>query len=583
MFELKKQTAECELWELEHRQAEKRIKHINSVLRTIVAINQVIVQEKDRDKLLKRICKHLTDIPGCYNAYILLLDESGLLSKTTKAGLGSDFLPMVEQLKRGVLTECAQKVLKHCSMVVTEDPLSICTECPFASLYNGRGAVTVRLEHKGTVYGLFSLSIDKDFLSDEEFQALLKEVASDIGFALRSIELDEERKRLEEERERSQAQRFHSKKTEAIASLSGGIAHAFNNILAVIYGNIDLLNIHLPDEVNVDKYVTSMKASAHRMSHLTDQLLAYARGGKYQPKNISLNEFVEETLPLMKQSIDPSIHIETDFHCDILNVEADFAQMQMMLSGLLNNSAEAIEGKGHIRIITKNEKITEDFAKNHPDLKPGFYSLLTIQDDGKGMDKETLDRIFDPFFTTKFQGRGLGMAAVYGIIKNHDGGILVDSELGKGTTVHIYLPALETPAKKPKEPKIEPIVINGTGTILVIEDEGMVMDVTRALLERLGYRVLGAKTGREAISIAKTFDTCIDVAILDIVLPDMNGMSLYPCIMEARPSLKVLVCSGYPIDGPAQKILDAGAQDFIQKPFTIEKISQKLKEVLKSN
>jgi len=283
----------------------------------------------------------------------------------------------------------------------------------------------VRLEHKGMVYGLFSLPIDRDFISDEEFQTLLKEVASDIGFAIHSIELDGERKRVEEERERSQAQRFHSKKMKAVASLSGGIAHAFNNILAVIYGNIDLLQIHLPDEVNVENYVKRMKGSAHRMSQLTDQLLAYARGGKYQPTNISLNECVEATLPLLKQSIDPSLQIETDLACDSLNVEADFAQMQMMLSGLLNNAAEAIEAKGHIRIITKNEKIDEACAKNHPDLKPGFYSLLTIQDDGTGMDSETLDRIFDPFFTTKVQGRGLGMAAVYGIIKNHDGRIVV--------------------------------------------------------------------------------------------------------------------------------------------------------------
>jgi len=476
LSEVKKQTAE--LRELDHRQDEERIPYINSVLRTILTINKVLAQEKDRDTLLKGVCKHLTDIAGCYHAGILLVDESGLPMKTIEAGLGSDFLPMVEQLKRGVLTDCAQKALKHCSMVVTEDPLSMCTECPYSALYDGRGTVAMRLEYKGKIYGLFSLSIAKDLLSDEEFQALLKEVASDIGFALHSLELDEERKRLEEERERFQAQRYHSKKMEAIASLSGGIAHVFNNILTVLYGNIDLLKIHLPEEVNVDSYVKNMKASAHRMSHITDQLLAYARGGRYQPTNISLNEFVEQTLPLIKQSIGSSIHIETELACDILNVEADFSQMQMTLSCLLNNAAEAIEGKGYIRIITKNEKIEEGFAKNHPDLKPGFYSSLTIQDDGKGMDKETLDRIFDPFFTTKVRGRGLGMAAVYGIIKNHGGGILVDSELGKGTSVHIYLPIADIPSKEPKKPWIQPIVRKATGSMLVSEDEEMVLDQT---------------------------------------------------------------------------------------------------------
>ena len=158
----------------------------------------------------------------------------------------------------------------------------------------------------------------------------------------------------------------------------------------------------------------------------------------------------------------------------------------------------------------------------------------------------------------------------------------VNSELGKGTTVRIHLPAAETPVKEPKKPKIEPVTIKGTGTILVIEDEKMVRDATMVLLERLGYHVLGAKTGQEAIDVVKTFDGDIDLAILDILLPDMSGNAIYPFLMEARPILKVIVFSGYSIDGPAQQILDAGAQDFLQKPFTIAAISEKLKKILVS-
>ncbi|MCJ7680644.1 MAG: response regulator, partial [Candidatus Aminicenantes bacterium] len=207
---------------------------------------------------------------------------------------------------------------------------------------------------------------------------------------------------------------------------------------------------------------------------------------------------------------------------------------------------------------------------------------LTIEDDGKGMDEETRSGIFEPFFTTKFQGRGMGMAAVYGIVKNHDGFIYVDSELGKGTVVRIYLPAIEAKEEVKKEVVLGPTIelAMGEGTILVIEDEEVLVELFRKILEILGYRVLEAKTGKEAVELAKTFDGQIDLALLDIKLPDMDGGRVYPLIMEARPDMKVIVCSGYSIDGPAQAILDAGAEGFIQKPFLIAPFAEKLKEVL---
>jgi len=253
--------------------------------------------------------------------------------------------------------------------------------------------------------------------------------------------------------------------------------------------------------------------------------------------------------------------------------------MQMVLSAILANANEAIEDEGLIRITAGNKDLDEDFTKQHPGLKPGSYVCLTIEDDGEGMDEETKDGIFEPFFTTKFQGRGMGMAAVYGIIKSHDGWIYVDSERGKGTVVRIYLPAIE--AKEEVKKEVEKVEIAmGEGTILVIEDEELLVDLFRQILERLGYRVLLAETGKEAVELAKTFDGQIDLALLDIKLPDMDGGRVYPLIMEARPDLKVIVCSGYSIHGPAQDIIDAGAEGFIQKPFSIAPFAEKLKEVL---
>jgi len=282
---------------------------------------------------------------------------------------------------------------------------------------------------------------------------------------------------------------------------------------------------------------------------------------------------------LLRHTLDPSVHVETDLPLDVMNIKADGTQMQMMLSAIVANSNEAMEGPGRIRISTRNMDLDQEFMKDHPELKPGPYVCLTIKDDGKGMDEDTRGKIFDPFFTTHFMGRGLGMASVYGIIKNHDGTITVESEVGKGTVVRIYLPAIEAKEEVKKEVgRVE--LAMGEGTILVIEDEESLVMMFRQILERLGYRVLEAMTGKEAVELANSFDGQIDLALLDIKLPDMDGGRIYPLIVEARPDLKVLVCSGYSIDGPAQAILDAGAEGFIQKPFLIAPFAEKLKEVL---
>jgi CheY-like chemotaxis protein len=316
------------------------------------------------------------------------------------------------------------------------------------------------------------------------------------------------------------------------------------------------------------------------MVRLTNQLLAYARGGKYQAKSMSLSDFVGDTLPLIRHSIDPATQIDTDLPDDIWSITSDTTQMQMLLFAVLQNASEAIEETGRIKISVRNIEVENDSDKEHPDLTPGSHVCLTVQDDGKGMDEATRNRIFDPFFTTKFHGRGLSMAAVYGIVQNHDGIISVTSELNRGTTVRIYLPAFREQLEKSPVRIDKPV--KGTETILIVEDEEMVMEVNRKILERLNYRVIGAHTGSEAVKIAQTFDGDIDLALLDLGLPDKGGNEIYPLLMKARPNLKVIVCSGHSLDSPAQEIIDAGAQDFIQKPFTVDTLSAKLNKVLSS-
>jgi signal transduction histidine kinase len=228
---------------------------------------------------------------------------------------------------------------------------------------------------------------------------------------------------------------------EAIGVLAGGVAHEFNNILMGVSGYVELLRKDFPGNEKTDRYLQQMAASTQRMAQLTNQLLAYARGGKYHSEAIKVNDLVEDTISLIRRNMEPAIRIEVYLSEDVLSIVADRTQIQMALTAILSNAEEAIDGQGLIRIVTRNEVIDEEFAETHTELTEGPYICLKIIDDGKGMDEETRKKIFEPFFTTNFQGRGLGMAAAYGIVKNHKGAIIVDSELDKGTQVRIYLPA----------------------------------------------------------------------------------------------------------------------------------------------
>ena len=386
------------------------------------------------------------------------------------------------------------------------------------------------------------------------------------------------RRQDEEARRKMESELQYARKIEALATLSGGIAHEFNNALMVVAGNIELLEMTLPGNQAVQKFARAANESIFRMSSLTKQLLAYAREGDFWLKDIDLSDFVKNALPGIRSTLGPDIHIETELKNDLPSIKADQHQLQMTLTAILRNAAEAMDNRGKIRIATSCEVIGPGYAASHPGLDAGAqYLSLNIQDQGKGMDEETRKKIFEPFFTTKFQGRGLGMAAAYGIIKNHRGFIYVESEPGRGTTVRIFLPPAD--AQKAKTQKDDPTAVV-LRTILVIDDEDSVRETIRSLLEKLGYKAIGAGSAKAAIELLRTYEDTIDLALLDIKLPDMAGSTLFQLIKPARPNTKVIICSGYSLDTQVQQILKEGAHGFIQKPFALRTISDKLKEVL---
>ena len=388
------------------------------------------------------------------------------------------------------------------------------------------------------------------------------------------------RRKLDEEAKRKLENELQlTRKIEALATLSGGIAHEFNNALMVVAGNIELLEMALPGNTAVQRFSHATNESIYRMSYLTKQLLAYAREGDFWLKEIDLSDFIRESLPMIKNSLEPGLRIETEFKRGLPLVKADKHQLQMTLSAIVKNAAEAIEGGGGICISTDCRRIDPGFAATHHGLHPDLsYVTLTIVDSGKGMDEETRSRIFEPFYTTKFQGRGLGMAAAYGIIKNHRGYIYVDSSPGQGTTVQIFLPIAEQKVRPYKMTTSRTCEL--PKTVLVIDDEEGVRTTIQSLIEKLGYRVLGADSARAALELIRAYDSDIDLALLDIKLPDMEGGNLFPLLKQQRPGMKVIICSGYSLDTHVEQILKGGADGFLQKPFALKTIADKIREVL---
>ena len=388
------------------------------------------------------------------------------------------------------------------------------------------------------------------------------------------LEVDQKTKEiLRYERQLLQAQ-----KAEAIATLAGGIAHEFNNALSAVVGCLELFKLDFLENEKVLNDIDYVQPAIDRMTSLTSQLLAYAQGGKYHPQELSLNDIVQDTLPTIHHTLDSSIQVDLKLHPDTWPVDADLLQMQMVLAAMLTNASEALEGKGRIRISTRNIYVDDVTSQHCPDLSPGRYVSLEIEDNGKGMDEKTRQRLFEPFYTTKFQGRGLGMAAVFGIVRNHDGWIKVDSELGRGTLITVFLPIAADFHLQAKNTEVS--VGPGTETILLVEDDDIVVEIARKMMTHLGYQTRVAQNGEEAMKISDDPDAKFDLVLLDMKLPDMDAREIFSALKKTRPEAKVIIFSGYAIDGPVQEILDAGADGFIQKPFSFSTLSSQLRAVL---
>ena len=382
------------------------------------------------------------------------------------------------------------------------------------------------------------------------------------------------------EKKRLKAQLYQAQKMKAIGTLAGGVAHDFNNLLMGILGNTSLLTAHMHTNHPYYEKLKTVEGLCKSGSQLTKQLLGLAREGKYQVKPVNLNNLLKKS-SLMFGRTKKEIIISARYEEKIWAADVDEAQIEQVLLNIYVNAWQAMPGGGELCLETANVNLDEDYVKPFS-VKSGKYVKISVTDTGVGMDEETMQRIFEPFFTTKEMGRGtgLGLASSYGMIKNHKGIIDVYSKKGEGTTFNIYIPASDK--KAIEEISIPDEVPIGEETILLVDDEEVVLEVCAEMLRTMGYKVFMAGSGKDAVEIYKENKDNINIVILDMIMPDISGRETYERIKEINPKVKVILSSGYSVNGEASKILDRGCDGFLQKPFNLKQLNQSIKEVLNS-
>jgi len=550
---------------IERQQAEREIVRLNRLYAVLSDINQAIVRTRDQSQLFNAAC-HIAVEKGQFRL----------------VGVGRvDDRPHTAQLmaSAGDRAELLESLLSSgpTATVIQEGRSFLSNDLEHAGLPGPWREIVVQQGYHSLailplivfdrVWGVIQFYSSETAFFDEQEVRLLIELAADLAYAVESLQRDEQRRQAE-------AAMRQAQKMESIGVLAGGIAHDFNNLLVAMLGQTSLALEQLPAESIARNHIEKAVGAARRAADLTRQLLAYSGRGQFQIAPLNLNTLIQENLHLFEVAIPKNVRLVSDLMAALPFIDGDVGQMQQVVMNLIINAAEAIgPNPGTVSIQTNLYDVTpadDDLSTlSGLALTPGLHVTLSVQDNGSGMDAATLSRVFDPFFTTKVTGRGLGLAAVLGIIRSHQGGLQVESAVGQGTTFTLYFPVSVTQSTGPSPVALDQPAVDDSGLVLVIDDEESVREAVTDILEAAGYSVITALNGEAGLAVYRERQADVRLVLLDLSMPGLSGEATLHQLREINPKAVVLLSSGYHPSEVARRFSDYGSVGFLQKPYDV--------------
>lgn len=558
-------------------------KEINLGDSTRLVILEKMVSGAPLDDLLARLARHVEqEAPGAYCAF-LLTDSSGTLllygAAPSLQKIYNNDMPPVKITRSG--DACVTAAFLHKRVIVEDVQSQSSGSMPESCRQKGFMSYWAEpiISAGGELQGIFLLHYREPHTPDPQELELVQSMTRLACIAIERVKTEEKQRKLEE-------QLRHMQKIEAIGQLTGGIAHDFNNMLTPIFVYAEMIKRTLADDDPSLKKMECLIASASKAKEITQKLLSFSRKQTLCKTVLDLNEVVSTFKELLQRTIRENVAISFTPSSTPALTLADRGQLEQVLLNLAVNAQDAIADKGEISIRTGHVLLDDEYARLHPGMKPGDHVVMVFSDTGCGINDEIMEHLFEPFFTTKSigQGTGLGLATIYGIVKQHEGYIKVTSQLGIGSTFTLYLPEYrgeQKPVKPPKTAEIQQTKRAQETTILVVDDNSMLLEMAVELLESAGYNTLAASDPVKALQIADSADAAIDLLVSDVVMPEMSGPELYEQLTRKHTSLPVLFISGYTSDIQLSKDALNDAINFLPKPFTSEQLLTNIQQLVK--